>query len=94
MTVTEPILAGFYPDPSICRVEDTYYVISSSFEYLPGQRNASTGSYPEVPHGAQRNNRHNPISDPCAIPRWRIAWKQYSLHVGVWRHAGGNTALT
>lgn len=36
MTVTEPILAGFYPDPSICRVEDTYYVISSSFEYLPG----------------------------------------------------------
>lgn len=36
MTVTEPIIAGFYPDPSICRVDDTYYLINSSFEYLPG----------------------------------------------------------
>ncbi len=33
---TTPILAGFYPDPSICRVEDTYYLVNSSFEYLPG----------------------------------------------------------
>lgn len=32
----EPILAGFYPDPSICRVGDTYYLVNSSFEYLPG----------------------------------------------------------
>ncbi|MFP7834571.1 family 43 glycosylhydrolase [Marisediminicola sp. LYQ134] len=36
MTPTEPILAGFYPDPSICRVGETYYLITSSFEYLPG----------------------------------------------------------
>ncbi|WP_404434664.1 glycoside hydrolase family 43 protein [Microbacterium lacus] len=36
MTELEPILAGFYPDPSICRVGDTYYLITSSFEYLPG----------------------------------------------------------
>lgn len=34
--MTEPILSGFYPDPSICRVDDTYYLITSSFEYLPG----------------------------------------------------------
>lgn len=32
----EPILAGFYPDPSVCRVGDTYYLATSSFEYLPG----------------------------------------------------------
>ncbi len=31
-----PILPGFYPDPSICRVGDTYYVVTSSFEYFPG----------------------------------------------------------
>ena len=36
MSDTEPILPGFYPDPSICRVGDTYYLINSSFEYLPG----------------------------------------------------------
>ena len=32
----EPIIPGFYPDPSICRVGDTYYLVNSSFEYLPG----------------------------------------------------------
>lgn len=31
-----PILAGFYPDPSICRVGDTYYLVNSSFSFYPG----------------------------------------------------------
>lgn len=31
-----PILAGFYPDPSICRVGDTYYLVNSSFSFFPG----------------------------------------------------------
>lgn len=35
-----PVLPGFYPDPSACRVDGVdgtwYYVINSSFEYLPG----------------------------------------------------------
>ena len=31
-----PILAGFYPDPSICRVESDYYLVCSSFSYFPG----------------------------------------------------------
>jgi alpha-N-arabinofuranosidase len=31
-----PILKGFYPDPSICRVGDDYYLVNSSFEYFPG----------------------------------------------------------
>ncbi|WP_156170499.1 glycoside hydrolase family 43 protein [Luteimonas sp. FCS-9] len=31
-----PILAGFYPDPSIVRVEDRYYLVNSSFGYFPG----------------------------------------------------------
>jgi xylan 1,4-beta-xylosidase len=33
---TNPILAGFYPDPSICRVGDDYYIVNSSFAYYPG----------------------------------------------------------
>ncbi|WP_303973204.1 glycoside hydrolase family 43 protein [Streptococcus merionis] len=39
MTVTHyqnPILRGMYPDPSIVRVEDTYYLVNSTFEYYPG----------------------------------------------------------
>ncbi|WP_423373010.1 family 43 glycosylhydrolase [Melissococcus plutonius] len=31
-----PILRGMYPDPSIVRVEDTYYLVNSTFEYYPG----------------------------------------------------------
>lgn len=33
---TNPILAGFYPDPSICRVGEDYYLVVSSFAYFPG----------------------------------------------------------
>lgn len=31
-----PILRGFQPDPSICRVDGTFYIATSTFEYLPG----------------------------------------------------------
>ena len=33
---TTPIVPGFYPDPTICRVGDDYYLAHSSFEYFPG----------------------------------------------------------
>jgi alpha-N-arabinofuranosidase len=33
---TNPILAGFYPDPSICKVGDDYFLINSTFAYFPG----------------------------------------------------------
>jgi len=31
-----PIVAGFYPDPSITRKGDDYYMVTSSFSYAPG----------------------------------------------------------
>lgn len=31
-----PILKGFYPDPSIIRVENEYFMVCSSFTYFPG----------------------------------------------------------
>ncbi len=33
---SNPILPGFYPDPSITRKGDTYYLVNSSFAYTPG----------------------------------------------------------
>jgi len=33
---TNPIISGGYPDPSICKVDDTFYIVNSSFEYYPG----------------------------------------------------------
>ena len=35
-TFTNPILPGGFPDPSICRVGDTYYLVNSSFIWFPG----------------------------------------------------------
>ena len=34
--LTNPILPGFNPDPSIVRVGDDYYIATSTFEWYPG----------------------------------------------------------
>ncbi|MDQ6470856.1 glycoside hydrolase family 43 protein [Flavobacterium sp. LHD-80] len=31
-----PILSGFYPDPTICKAEGKFYLVNSSFCYFPG----------------------------------------------------------
>ena len=36
LKTNNPILKGFYPDPSICRVGKDYYLVNSSFSYFPG----------------------------------------------------------
>ncbi len=35
-TYKNPILTGMNPDPSICRVGDDFYLVTSTFEYFPG----------------------------------------------------------
>src|SRR5258705_11404875 len=35
-TFANPVIAGFHPDPSVCRVGEDYYLACSSFEYFPG----------------------------------------------------------
>lgn len=34
--IQNPVLSGFHPDPSILRVEDDYYIATSTFEWFPG----------------------------------------------------------
>ncbi|BCN31089.1 glycoside hydrolase family 43 protein [Anaeromicropila herbilytica] len=36
MQYQNPIIPGFHPDPSICRVGEDYYLVNSTFEYFPG----------------------------------------------------------
>ena len=36
MKYKNPILPGFHPDPSICRVGEDFYLITSTFEFFPG----------------------------------------------------------
>lgn len=31
-----PVIPGYHPDPSVCRVGSDYYLVNSSFQYFPG----------------------------------------------------------
>lgn len=35
-TFRNPVMSGYNPDPSICRVGDDYYMVTSSFTWYPG----------------------------------------------------------
>lgn len=36
MKIENPVIRGFYPDPSICKANGRYYIACSSFQYFPG----------------------------------------------------------
>lgn len=36
MKYRNPVINGFYPDPSITRVDKDYYLVTSTFKYFPG----------------------------------------------------------
>lgn len=36
MRYTNPIISGFYSDPSVCAANGKYYMVCSSFQYFPG----------------------------------------------------------
>ncbi|MCH5287198.1 MAG: family 43 glycosylhydrolase [Christensenellaceae bacterium] len=36
MRYTNPVIKGFYPDPSVCFADGKYYLVASSFQYFPG----------------------------------------------------------
>lgn len=36
MKYQNPIVRGFYPDPSVCAANGKYYLVCSSFQYFPG----------------------------------------------------------
>lgn len=33
---TNPIIPGYHPDPSVCRVGEKFYLVNSTFQYFPG----------------------------------------------------------
>ena len=36
VTFSNPVIPGFHPDPSVCRVGEEYFLVTSSFTYSPG----------------------------------------------------------
>ena len=59
-TFKNPIIPGFYPDPSICRVGDDYYMVNSSFEWFPGMpihHSKDLVNWELIGHGLERPNQ-------------------------------------
>lgn len=61
---TNPVLPGFHPDPSVCRVDGAdgtwYYAVTSTFEYLPGlpvHRSRDLVSWELVGHAIHRDDQ-------------------------------------
>lgn len=55
-----PILAGFYPDPSICRVGNDYYLVTSTFAYFPGLpvfHSKDLVNWKQIGHAMDRNEQ-------------------------------------
>lgn len=72
-TFENPLLSGFYPDPSICRVGEDYYMVTSSFVYFPGLpifHSKDLIHWEQIGHG---------ISDPG-----QLDYKNCETSLGLW----------
>ena len=61
-TFTNPVLPGGYPDPSICKVGDDFYMANSSFEYFPGipiHKSKDLVNWTLIGHGLERESQCN-----------------------------------
>lgn len=57
---TNPVLAGFYPDPSICRVGNDYYLVNSTFAYFPGLpvfHSTDLANWKQIANAMDRNDQ-------------------------------------
>lgn len=103
--VRNPVLPGCYPDPSICRVGDTYYLVTSTFEYLPGLpvfRSRDLVSWEQIGHVVDRPGMLNyagiPSSGGLYAPTLRhhdgLYWLVCTLVTRQEGVPGGNFVMT
>lgn len=55
-----PVLPGFYPDPSICRVGEDYYMVNSTFIYFPGVpvfKSRNLAEWSQIGHVLERESQ-------------------------------------
>lgn len=67
MRYKNPILRGFHPDPSICRVGEDFYLVTSSFTYFPAvpvYRSRNLTDWTLVGHCLTRDSQLNMEKTP------------------------------
>ncbi|WP_415381265.1 glycoside hydrolase family 43 protein [Halosimplex sp. TS25] len=60
MRYENPVLPGFHPDPTICRADGTFYLATSSFEYVPGvplYRSENLADWEPIGHALTRESQ-------------------------------------
>lgn len=81
-TFANPIIPGFNPDPSICRVGDEFYLVTSSFEFFPG-----------VPVYHSKDIVHWNLIGHCLTRRSQLHLENAPCSGGIWaptlRHSDG-----
>lgn len=73
MRVQNPILSGFHPDPSILRVNDTYYLANSTFEWYPGveiHRSKDMVNWEKVPSPLREKRLLDMAGEPASAGIW------------------------
>jgi xylan 1,4-beta-xylosidase len=71
--ITNPILRGFNPDPSIIRVGDDYYIATSTFEWFPGvqiHHSKDLVNWELVAHPLNRVSQLDMIGNPISGGIW------------------------
>ena len=84
--IRNPILKGFNPDPSICRVDEDYYIATSTFEWFPGVQIRHSRDLAHwrlavrpLTRASQLDMRGNP--DSCGIWAPDLSWKDGLFHL-------------
>jgi xylan 1,4-beta-xylosidase len=73
MTIRNPILRGFNPDPSIVRVGDDYYIATSTFEWFPGvqiHHSRDLAHWQLLTRPLGRASQLNMLGDPDSCGVW------------------------
>lgn len=71
--IRNPVLPGFHPDPSICRVGDDFYIANSSFEWFPGvtiHHSRDLAHWQLVARPLDRTSQLDMVGNPCSGGIW------------------------
>ncbi len=98
MELRNPLIPGFNPDPSIVRVDEDFYLATSSFEYLPGipiHHSRDLESWDLIGHVATRSGQLQMVGVPTAGGAWAptIRWRDGTFYVVVTDAMGRGTIV-
>lgn len=99
MQYENPILPGFHPDPSICRVGGDYYLVVSSFEYFPGlpiYHSRDLVNWTHIGNCLQRAEEFPllPVGDSGGVWAPTIRWHEGKFYVTATLEGYGNFIVT